>query len=126
MSFVRKNLLTLSGKFFVPGFCFGDGDNDEDDQGPAPPEPSSATCVITYYAPVKLPAWLQARWPKPAQLQTIIPLVLQADGSTWKCQWDSSAAEGRVDWAVYSSGAVVAAAQGNFVVKANSANVSVP
>lgn len=129
MSFVRKNLLTLSGKFFVPGYDYHpDGDSDQDDV--VLPQPSSATCVLTYYAPapppICVPGYPPSCPPTPTQLKASFALTLQSDGLTWQGQWDSSVAEGRVDWMIYSSGSVVAAAQGNFVVRANSANITVP
>jgi hypothetical protein len=116
MPFVRKNLLTISGQFFTPGF--GVGDNDADDAGRLPqPQPSSVTCVLNYFAPMGTEL---------IPLSATIVLALQTDGLTWKGTWDSSVAKGRVDWMVYSAGSVIAAAEGNFVVKANSANVTVP
>ena len=129
MSFVRKGLLTISGQFFTPGQ--GVGDNDADDAGnPAQSQPSSVICVVTYYAPVAAPVWPSP--PAPAvppppipRLSATIVLSLQTDGLTWKGTWDTSVAAGHVDWAVYSVGSVVAAAQGNFIIKANPANILV-
>jgi hypothetical protein len=134
MSFVRKTLLTLSGRFLVPGFAAtaADGDGDTDDTLPQPPQPSSVVCVLYYYPPLApspqintppTPAPSPSAAPSP--LTATVTLTLGTDGQTWSGQWDSSVAEGRVDWFVYSSGSVVAAAQGNFVVKANNANLSV-
>lgn len=104
-----------------------------------PPQPSAVTCVLSYSAPVVNPpcppSCPPSQWPfggpnscppAPTLLTSTVVLTLQSDGVTWSGTWDSSVAEGRVDWAVYSTGAVQAAAQGNFVVQANSANVTVP
>lgn len=123
MSFVRKNLLTLSGKFFVPGFCYG---HHCPDGSPTPPQPSAVQCVLTYYPPTAQSSFGHepCKIP-PVQMKSALNLTLGLDGVTWSGQWDSSVAEGRVDWVVYSSGSVVAAAQGNFVVRANAANVTV-
>jgi hypothetical protein len=104
---------------------------------PAPaPEPSTVFCKLSYQAPViETPAQQWAYWdqiggptgpPCPPQLTQTIALTLQSDGVTWQGTWDSSVAEGRVDWVIYSAGAVQAAAQGTFFVQANSANVMVP
>jgi hypothetical protein len=96
-----------------------------------PPEPATVTCVLSYSAPVSPPTWNCAPGapfvcPPPApKLSATIVLTLQSDGVTWSGTWDSSVAEGKVDWVVYSTGSVVAAAQGSFVVNANAANVSV-
>jgi hypothetical protein len=103
---------------------------------PAPaPEPSTVFCKLAYYAPVTPPpACPPNDWPfgapgycppAPPQLTQTISLTLQSDGVTWQGTWDSSVAEGRVDWVVYSAGSVQAAAQGTFYVQANSANVQV-
>jgi hypothetical protein len=99
------------------------------------PEPSTVNCTLTYYAPVApLPPCPPNGWPfgspgycppAPQQLSQTISLTLQSDGVTWSGTWNSDVAEGRVDWVVYSAGSVQAAAQGNFYVQANSANVSV-
>ena len=104
---------------------------------PAPaPEPSVVLCTLTYYAPQPaLPPCPPNGWPfgspgycppAPQQLKQTINLTLQSDGVTWMGTWDSSVAQGRVDWAIYSEGSVQAAAQGTFYVQANSANVTVP
>ena len=100
------------------------------------PEPSTVLCKLAYYAPQPaLPLCPPNGWPfgspgycppAPPQLSQTITLTLQSDGVTWQGAWDSSVAEGRVDWVVYSAGAVQAAAQGTLFVQANSANVSVP
>lgn len=100
-----------------------------------PAQPSAVNCTLSYYAPVnETPAqqwqtWNQIGGPTgpscPPQLTQTISLTLQSDGVTWSGTWDSSVAEGRVDWTVWSTGPVVAAAQGTFVVQANSANVTV-
>ena len=53
-----------------------------------------------------------------------VPLTLS--GTAWVGQWDSSNANpGNVDWMTYCVGAVQAAKQGSFEIKANSANLSV-
>ena len=137
MSFVRKSLLTISGQFFTPGYGLPTSYDIEHNIVPLPqPEPSSVTCVVRYYAPINPPLNWESPLlpgagpfpcpPPPAQLSATIVLTLQADGLTWLGTWDSSVAEGRIDWAVWSVGVVVAAAQGTFKVQANSANVSVP
>ena len=103
---------------------------------PAPaPEPSVVLCTLTYYAPQPaLPPCPPNGWPfgspgycppAPQQLKQTINLTLQSDGVTWMGTWDSSVAQGRVDWAIYSEGSVQAAAQGTFYVQANSSNVQV-
>lgn len=144
VQFVRKNLLTISGQFFPPGIGNPSGTPPNDNPFPTTPstpiapvtvQPSSVTCVLTYYAPVSAPTIgsfpsygapsVVPPVPSPSPLKATISLVLQSDGVTWTGTWDSSVAEGRVDWVIYSAGAVVAAAQGNFVVSANSANVTV-
>ena len=96
------------------------------------PEPSTVLCKLAYYAPVaETPCWppsFGGPFPcvsPPQQLSQTITLTLQSDGVTWQGAWDSSVAEGRVDWVIYSAGAVQAAAQGTFFVQANSANVTV-
>ena len=101
---------------------------------PAPaPEPSVVLCTLTYYAPVaETPCWPPSFGgpftcaSPPQHLKQTISLTLQSDGVTWMGAWDSSVAQGRVDWAIYSEGSVQAAAQGTFYVQANSANVTVP
>ena len=114
-SFVRKNLLVISGKFFTAG-SYKDADdivldNDADDLYPLPPQPSSAVCVVKFCTLTG------------GTNETTINLTLGADGVTWSGTWDSSlAGSGRVDWVVYSEGGVVSAAQGSFVIQANSAN----
>lgn len=99
---------------------------------PAPPatptQPSSVTCVVSYYAPgtnLWPPNPTPLNWTPPKPLTASFALTLQSDGVTWSGNWDSSVAEGRVDWVIYSAGAVIAAAQGTIFVQANSANVSV-
>jgi hypothetical protein len=103
--------------------------------GPTGPQPSTTTCVLSYYGPNNQPSWSipQGPWspgmatgPTSPPSTSTIALALQVDGKTWLGQWDSSVADGRVDWVVYSIGATVAAAQGTFFVQANSANSSVP
>jgi hypothetical protein len=93
--FVRKNLLTISGTF----------------ENASGTQPTSVTAVLHYRDLSDAPA------------TTTINLSLGTDGVTWSGAWDSSAAkEGRVEWMVYSSGGVVAAAEGAFSIEANCAN----
>lgn len=158
MQFVRKNLLTLQGKFFPPQGYAGPWGNPNNcwnggsltgptapafptgawyygPSGPTGPQPSAVTCVLSYYGPNNQPGWNIPSGPWSPGLPTgptsppstsTIALSLQVDGQTWLGQWDSSVADGRVDWTVWSIGATVAAAQGTFFVQANSANVQVP
>ena len=150
MSFVRKSLLTISGKFFPPegfsgpwgdpGYCngytgptapaFPTGAWYYGPSGPTGPQPAAVTCVVSYQPPNKTPSWTSWAGPTgptcPPPLVATVPLGLQVDGQTWLGTWDSSVAEGRVDWVVYSAGQTVAAAQGTITVQANSANVQVP
>lgn len=96
--FVRKNVLIISGKFFV-----------KDD--PAA-QPSTATAVLVY--------------DNTAGYRTTDTIALTSSGSPdniWSGTWDSSATKGgRVDWMVYSAGSVIAASEGFFEVAANKAN----
>lgn len=119
-SYVRKNLLTLSGKFFTPEPCT---------TPPTPePEPSAAFVSIAFYAPPPVaPVPCPPDWcaPSPVLQHVTVALVLGMDGETWSCQWDTSVADGKVWWAVYSVGSVVAAAQGSFTIIANPANLLV-
>ena len=99
MRFVRKNLLTISGRFWV---------HDSD------AEPSGVICTLRFRSNT-------TGMPTTAT----IALTLGIDGHTWSGSWDSSAAgEGRVDWVVYSVGSVVSAAEGFFTIAANKANVA--
>ena len=91
--FVRKNLLTISGTF----------------ENASGTQPTSVTAVLHY------------RDLSDTLATTTINLSLVDD--SWSGSWDSSAAkEGRVEWMVYSSGGVVAAAEGAFSIEANCAN----
>lgn len=102
MSFVRGNTLLISGHFW----------NDGDVQ------PSSATCTLRYRD-------LTNR----VQTTTItLTSALDADSHYfWSGSWDSSVAgPGRVEWAVQSSGALCAAAEGDFEIIANRANGAQP
>jgi hypothetical protein len=114
MSIVRKNLIRLSGKFFTP---------EPWTDPPTPePEPSAAYCSISYYPPQPNPC---PRGWDASLLNVQVPLVLQSDGCTWALTWDTSVADGKFWWAVYSLGSVVAACQGTEVIRANPANLAV-
>lgn len=96
--FVRKNELIISGKFYVR-------DNPT-------AQPSSATAVLSYDNM------------SGARAQDTIALTMDATTKIWSGVWDSSVTKGgRVEWVVYSSGGVIAAVEGFFIVAANRANV---
>lgn len=95
-TFVRKNELVISGTFEV-------------EDSPTT-QPSTATAVISY------------KTGSGATASATISLSKDAN-NVWSGAWDSSAAgEGRVDWVVYCSGGVIAAAEGTFMISANRAN----
>jgi len=93
--FVRKNLLTISGTF----------------ENASGTQPTSVTAVLNYCDLSDHSA------------VATINLTMDPDSHVWSGTWDSSAVkEGRVEWVVYSSGGVVAAAEGAFSIEANRAN----
>lgn len=116
-SFVRKNLLTLSGQFFENSSgCICDFSSTSSTGPTGPVDPASVTAVLSYNNLAGLRA------------STIIQLSLETDGVTWTGNWDSSACQGgRVDWVVYSAGGsptpIVSATEGSFQILANKANV---
>lgn len=94
--FVRKNQLVFSGTFTLATGAVG--------------TPTTANLVLSY-------------------TNTIGKLVRATVAMTntlgvWSCTWDTSdAADGQVDWMVYGSGALIAAAQGSLDIDANPANI---
>lgn len=94
--FVRKNALTVSATFTPTG----------DDDLLAP---GSATLVLNY-----------------TDLSGVThdtSIDMTNDDGIWSATWDSSASgEGPVYWLVYSEGQIIAAAQGQIYIQANSAN----
>lgn len=119
-SFVRKSLVTINAKFVPPNSssCVGNGGYSTVPGVPPnpltpPPQPTSAVAVLEFPAP------------SGACVTDQIPMTLGGDGVTWSCQWDSSACgpgTSVVNWVVYGSGVVQAAAQGQFTVLANKVN----
>lgn len=107
-SYVRKNLVTINAQITPPGYCpFINGVAQ-----PLPVQPTAAEAVLTFCSPGG------------SQVTTTIPMTLGTDGLTWSCQWDSSATKGgTVEWVVFASGVVQAAAQGQFQILANRTNV---
>ena len=95
--FVRKNALV-----FTTAFTAADG---------SATQPSGAWAVLKF------------KNTSGALTQVVIPLTYSTQNNNWVGAWDSSAAQqGNVDWSVYGDGSLVAAAQGNFQIAANSAN----
>jgi hypothetical protein len=101
MRLVRKNQILISGTFSLPGA----------DGVPALVQPSSATLILSYTNTQE------------KVVMTTIAMTYDAGTETWSGVWDSSDCKvGRVDWLVYSSGALVAADEGSFHIYANDAN----
>jgi len=99
--FVRKNLIVLSGVFSLPGAA----------GVPADTQPSSVTAELFYTNTLG------------RQVTTQIILAMDTDTKVWSGNWDSSdCSRGRVDWMIYSTGALVAADEGFFEIYANDAN----
>jgi hypothetical protein len=103
VSFVRRNLLTLSGQFWSSGAW----------KNPPPqPQPSNVYATLRYRS-----------YTSGELVTTNLSLSLNEATNIWSVQWDSSAAmDGRVEWCVYSEGGVIAATQGFFTLEANKAN----
>lgn len=95
--FVRKNLLV-----FTTVFTAADGTTTQ---------PTSAHAVLRF------------KNTSGTTSQVTVNLTYNSTAGNWSGTWDSSAAQqGNVDWTVYGSGSLVAAAQGSFQIAANSAN----
>ncbi len=97
-SFVRKNLLLISGTFVVPG-------QESTDQ------PQNVVCQLSFLSLNGVPS------------TDTINMSFDSATNVWSATWDSSAAQaGTVSWVVFGSGGVQAAAQGQFQLQANAAN----
>ena len=98
VSFVRKNLLLISGVFDVPG-------------QPDTDQPQSVVCELSFLSLNGTPTTAS------------LNMSFNSETNVWSCLWDSSAARaGSVSWVVFGSGGVQAAAQGQFQLQANAAN----
>lgn len=124
---IRKQLVTISAVFnpaCQPYPCGPTGPYPcgDDDYSTVPPNPPCPPYVPPTQ-PTSAVAQLNFCSLTGQQVSTTIPMTLGSNGFTWSCTWDSSACGGGlVTWVVYASGVVQAAAQGQFVVLANSAN----
>lgn len=98
MSFVRRNAITISATFKAT-----DG---------SLTQPTVVTAVVVYKDLSGV-----------TQRTTLTMTQVLLGSSTWSVNWDSTAAgQGLVQYAVYGTGALVAADQGQFDIKANAAN----
>jgi hypothetical protein len=109
-SFVRKNLLQLSGEFIVLPPVTN------------PPQPTSVVAQLEFIGP---------NGPTTTQIALTSSVVTYTDPKTddtctktvWSGQWDSSACKGgMVFWTIYAAGGVQASAQGQFNILANPSN----
>lgn len=95
MSFVRGNAITISATFTA-----ADGSTTQ---------PTAASTVVVY----KDLSGVTQR----------TTLAMTHSGSSWSVNWDSSVAgQGLAQWAVFGTGSLVAADQGQFNIEANAAN----
>lgn len=95
--FVRKNLLEA-----VATFTAADGSNTQ---------PSAVTLVVNYNNISGV------------QTQSQVSLTFNATTDDWIGAWDTSVVKsGNVDWVIFGSGSLQAAAQGSFQIEANRAN----
>lgn len=98
MSFVRGNAITISSTFFAV-----DG---------SATQPSAVSAVIAYKDLSGV-----------SQRVTLTMTQVLLGSSTWSVSWDSSVAgQGLVQWAVFGTGSLIAANQGQFNIEANAAN----
>lgn len=98
MSFIRGNAITISATFTA-----ADG---------SATQPSDVTAVVVYKDLSGV-----------TQRTTLTMTQALLGSSTWSVNWDSSAAgSGLVQWAVFGTGSLVAASQGQFNIEANAAN----
>lgn len=95
--FVRKNKIVVSGTFVA-----ADGSGTQ---------PTSAEAVLTY-----------TNLSGTTSTDTV---ALTNTAGVWKGSWDSSnAGPGSVEWTIFGYGALVAALDGSFVIKANKSNLT--
>lgn len=98
MSFVRGNAITISATFTAT-----DG---------SATQPTTVAASMVYKD-------------QSGVTQSVSLALTQAllGSSTWSVNWDSTVAgQGLVQWAVFGTGSLVAAAQGQFNIEANAAN----
>jgi len=96
--FVRKNKIVCRGTFVA-----------EDGSGT---QPSSAEAVLTY---TNLSGGVSTD-----------TVALANTAGVWSGVWDSSnAGPGDVEWTIYGYGALVAALDGRFTIKANASNLTI-
>lgn len=115
---VRKNLITIRARFPPSGYSWPRG---QEGYSTVPPEfPPTFT---PWVQPSAAQAVLGFTNPQGVKVTTTLAMALGADGVTWSCLWDSSAAgRGLVTWVVFASGTVQAANQGQFEIEANYVN----
>lgn len=108
--FVRRSLIKFSSTFQLQDDDSNDDatapDNDADDA-----QPLNATCQLSYKNSLK---------------QAVITSfgLVKDSNNVWSGTWDSTdAAPGRIEWVIFSTGGVVAAAEGSFQLFANDANM---
>jgi hypothetical protein len=98
-AFVRKNMLVVQA-----GFVAADGSNTQ---------PTNVVATVAYTNTAGAAATAN------------FPLAYNSDDNLWTGEWDTSVVQaGEVDWMVFGSGAIQAAAQGSLEILANQANVS--